>query len=100
MKKSVEVTLHDLKKIGNTMLKDSVGNLAIICSISTANIEEILLRNILEISGNKILSEEDFVWENDEIDIQFVTDFKWSDYQDLDNFIKKLKRNKKIDKLK
>lgn len=64
----VEVEKDDIKRIGNTMSADDDGNTCIICNGETSHIEVILLRSILKCFGEeyKILSEEDFVWHEDD----------------------------------
>ena len=73
---------EDLKKIGHTMYGGEDDKfLHILCNIETANIEEILLRNILLLFGDyKITAVEDFVWNNGKTNIEFITDFPWSEY--------------------
>ena len=82
---------EDIKKIGNTTSQTDDGGTSFICNVDTANIEEILLRNILELFGDyKILSSEDFIWESDHdivewdlIDIEFKTNLPWEIYMSL-----------------
>ena len=64
----LEVEKEDIKHIGNTMSADNDGNTCIICDGDTYHLEVILLRSILKCFGEeyKILSEEDFVWHEDD----------------------------------
>ncbi len=63
----------------------------IICDGNTCNIEEILLRNILECinSEYKILESEDYIWEdkdgNEVFDICFKTNLPWEEYMAISN---------------
>jgi len=78
---------EDIKKIGNTAFHED-GLTNIICG-DTANIEEILLRNILELFGDyEILSSEDFIWDNEitgeeMYDIVFKTNLPWDIYMNI-----------------
>ena len=90
--RNIEVNKHDLLKIGNSMIGDDNGNTVIICNGKTANIEEILLRNILKEFGDeyKILGVYDFYWgeeyaKNFNADIRFVTNLPYSIVTDLFN---------------
>lgn len=76
---------EDLKKIGGTKCSSEDGKyLTILCSVATAGIEEILLRNILLLFGDyKITDRADFVWDNGDVEIEFTTDFPWSEYYKL-----------------
>lgn len=82
MKTNVVVEFGDIENIGHTMFNEN-GKLVILCDIRTANIERILLRNILSIKGYSIVSVDDFVWDNDVVDVQFTTDMDWSEYQQI-----------------
>lgn len=76
---------EDLKKIGGTKCSSHDGKyLTVLCSVNTAGLEEILLRNILLLFGDyKITDRADFVWENGDVEIEFTTDFPWSEYCEL-----------------
>ena len=86
---NIEVEKGDIKKIGNTKYNED-GFLAIICSVETANIEEILLRSILKCFGKNyhIVVSEDFIWPNEDgedvIDIQFITNLPYEMYEEVD----------------
>lgn len=82
MKTNVVVEFDDIKNIGNTAFNE-YGKLAILCDARTANIERILLRNILSIKNYSIVSADDFVWDNGAVDVQLTTDMDWSEYQQL-----------------
>ena len=82
MKTNVVVEFDDIENIGHTMFSEN-GKLAILCDVRMAHIEQILLRNILSIKGYSIVSVDDFVWENDSVDVQFTTDMDWSEYQQM-----------------
>ena len=82
MKTNVVVEFADLSKIGHTAMGEN-GRLVLLCSQYTVNIEHILLRNILAIKGYSIVSVDDFVWDNGDVDVQFTTDMDWSEYQQM-----------------
>ena len=82
MKTNVVVEFGDILNIGHTASQEN-GKLVILCDVRTANIECILLRNILSIKGYSIVSVDDFVWGNGEVDVQFTTDMDWSEYQQI-----------------
>lgn len=86
----------DLKKIGHTAYgrewwpinHDETEYLSIICEVRTANIEEILLRNILELFGDyEIVKTFDVDGADGEcFDVEFVTNLPWEEYLKLDNY--------------
>ncbi len=86
---NIEVKKGDIKRIGNIWSNED-GFLAIICSVETANIEEILLRSILKCFGKNyhIVVSEDFIWPNEDgedvIDIQFITNLPYEMYEEVD----------------
>ena len=82
MKTNVVVEFGDILNIGHTASQEN-GKLTILCDVRTANIELILLRSILSIKGYSIVSVDDFVWGNGEVDAQFTTDMDWSEYQQI-----------------
>ena len=67
---NLDLRKEDLNRIGNTTGEQN-GFLYIICNSETANIEEILLRNILKLFG--------------EYEIIEINDYAWSE-EDADNF--------------
>jgi hypothetical protein len=75
---NLDLRKEDLNKIGNTKSSKN-GFLCIICNSETANIEEILLRNILKLFGEyEILETNDFAWseedaDNLKFDIEMIT---------------------------
>lgn len=79
MKTNVVVEFGDIENIGHTMFSEN-GKLIVLCDAKTANIEHILLRNILSIKGYSVVSVDDFVWDNGEVDVQLTTDMDWSEY--------------------
>lgn len=85
---NVQVEKADIKKIGNTAFNQN-GNLAIVCNGDTANIEEILLRNILKCFGEeyKVISSEDNIWVNvkgEEVyDILFTTNLPYELFEEV-----------------
>ena len=86
----LEVEKEDINKIGNVWSNEN-GFLAIICNGDTANIEEILLRNVLKCFGEEyhIVSAEDFIWEEDDydewdFDIEFITNLPYEIFEKLD----------------
>ena len=66
---NIQVEKEDIRKIGNVWSNED-GFLAIICNGDTANIEEILLRNVLKCFGEEyhIVSSKDFIWQDDDYD--------------------------------
>ena len=82
MKTNVVVEFGDILNIGHTASQEN-GKLVILCDVRMANIEHILLRNILSIKGYSIVSVDDFVWNNGEVDVQITTDMDWSEYQQI-----------------
>ena len=88
--RNIEVNKHDLLKIGNSRIGDDNGNTVIICNEKTANIEQILLRNILKEFGDeyKILEVDYFNWNEEDAKnfnagIGFVTNLPYSIATDL-----------------
>jgi hypothetical protein len=67
---NLDLRKEDLNRIGNSKGEQN-GFLCIICNSETANIEEILLRNILKLFG--------------EYEIIEINDYAWSE-EDADNF--------------
>ena len=85
---TIEVEKEDIRKIGNVWSNEN-GYLAIICNGDTANIEEILLRNVLKCFGEEyhIVSAEDFIWQEDDydewdFDIEFITNLPYEVYNE------------------
>lgn len=78
---NVEVRKEDIEYIGHTVFKGDDGNLIIICSVNSANIEQILLRTILKCFGDEymVVSEYDV----DE-DIAFITNLPYSVYEEIE----------------
>lgn len=78
---NISVEKKDLLGVGNTFFSKN-GNLVILCDIQTANIEEILLRNILlEFNKEyKIINKEDFEWQNGDKQIEFITNMPWDEF--------------------
>jgi hypothetical protein len=81
-KTPIEVSAEDIKKIGGTAFGDDDGFTHILCDLSTANIEEILLRSILKCFGEEycIVACEDWEWDNGIQQIEFVTNLPWESY--------------------
>jgi hypothetical protein len=85
---TIEVEKEDIRKIGNTWYNED-GFLAITCDCETANIEEILLRNVLKCFGEEyhIVSVEDFIWQDDDGDdvyeIEFFTNLPYEKYDEI-----------------
>lgn len=82
----IEVKKEDIHRIGNTLYSEK-GNLAVICSGETCNIERILLRNILKCFGKqyKITDSYDFWWGEDitNVDIVYETNLPYSIYESV-----------------
>jgi hypothetical protein len=82
------VEKNDITRIGNTAFNKN-GNLALVCSGETSNIEHILLRSILKCFGEeyKIVSREDDIWVNvkgEEVyDILFTTNLPYSLFESV-----------------
>lgn len=86
---NIQVEKEDINKIGYTGYKEN-GFLAIICNGDTANIEEILLRNVLKCFGEEyhIVSSKDFIWQDDDyddwdFDIEFITNLPYEKYDEI-----------------
>ena len=86
---TIEVEKEDIRKIGNVWSNED-GFLAIICNGDTANIEEILLRNVLKCFGEEyhIVSSKDFIWPDDDydewdFDIEFITNLPYEKYDEI-----------------
>lgn len=79
--KSLTVKKSDVVKIGNTVSFEN-GVCQFIADGLTANIEEILLRNILEIGGYSILYADEVWWDDDDVDIMFSTDMPKEVYEE------------------
>ena len=79
---ALTLTKDDIKKIGHTMFEED-GNLSIICNAETANIEELMLRSILELWGYSIREVTDFQWENGTTDIRISTNMPWNEYKQI-----------------
>jgi|19_taG_2_1085344.scaffolds.fasta_scaffold09715_3 hypothetical protein len=86
MNTPVTVTAEDMKRIGHTTYGKG-GLTRFVCSPETSNVEAILLRSILDITGHTILQEEDFPWciegqPEHHCDIEFVTNYPWDLYKE------------------
>ena len=85
---NIQVEKEDIRKIGNVWSNED-GFLAIICNSDTANIEEILLRNVLKCFGEEyhIVSSKDFICQDDDydewdFDIEFITNLPYEVYNE------------------
>jgi hypothetical protein len=83
--KSLVVTTEDLQKIGHTSFGTDDGFLAILCSGDTCNIEGILLREILSLTGHTITNEDDFIWESGQCDWKYTTSIPWTEYMERES---------------
>ena len=87
---AMRVYKSDIKKIGYTACESPedqdmpIGVTIFICQAGMANIEEIILREILSLYGYKINSSVDYVIRDDIVDIVFITDMPWSEYTKLE----------------
>lgn len=89
--KQLSVYKTDIKKIGGTACENfddeniSPGGTSIFCDVRLANIEEILLREILDLYGYKIVESMDHGdWDDMEnFQIRYVTDMPWKEYMAL-----------------
>ena len=85
---NIEVTKEDIKNIGYACYNEG-GFLAIMCDGNTSNIEEILLRSILECFGDeyKVIKAEDYIWENNNgeevYDILFITNLPYEIFEKI-----------------
>lgn len=78
----------DIKLIGHTSYPDENRNTHFICSISTAGIEEILLRNILRLIGgysitSKMVHIETAPDGQESVSIDFGTNLLWDIYRGI-----------------
>lgn len=65
---NLDLRKEDLNRIGNSKGEQN-GFLCIICNSETANIEEILLRNILKLFGEyEIIEINDYAWSEEDAD--------------------------------
>ena len=76
------LSLGDIRKIGNTTCEGEYGT-DFICNGVTSNIEEIMLRSILNQLGYKIIKSSDFEWENGTIDINIQTNLPYVKYMEM-----------------
>lgn len=75
---------QDLHKIGHTITPTKEGGTSFICSPDTCRIESILLREILLLFGDyKIISEDDFIWDNGVCDWEIITNLPYEIYMDI-----------------
>lgn len=85
--RSIVVYKKDIKKIGHTTYGEE-GKTIFVCNVKLANIEEILLREILNLFGYNITDTRDRIlgenphWE--QVDIEFITDMPWDEYMNLE----------------
>ena len=85
VKTLLEVQADDIERIGGTTFGGDDGFTHILCDLSTANIEEILLRSILKCFGEeyRIMSIDDWTWENGDEQIEFTTNLPWEAYREM-----------------
>lgn len=88
--KTVNITVipSDIRNIGNAKqgckIDDSgIEYTAFYCNLETANIEEILLRNILSLYDYRIVEVNDFPGPLNADCIQFKTNMPWDEYMQL-----------------
>jgi len=84
--KSLEVYKSDIQKIGHTKYGDKEENrTVVVCDVKFANLEEILLREILKLYGYKIVETRDRIHDEDwkHVDIDFITDMPFDEYMAL-----------------
>ena len=82
--KQLTVYKKDIQKIGHTTFEGESENTCFICDQRTSNIEEILLREILDLYGYQI--EEPVDWTmlgSEEPHTMFITDMPWEEYMAL-----------------
>ena len=77
---NISVNKNDIIRVGHTAYEEN-GNTVFVCDIKTANVEEILLRNILLCFGDYEIVETEDVYPNvlddSEVVIEFTTDLPW-----------------------
>lgn len=79
----------DIKNIGHTAFQQN-GKLLLICDSLTANIEKILLKNLLLCFGRnyRIVSIENFYWNKDNLpDILIKTNLPYETYTNLHGIV-------------
>lgn len=89
--KTLTVCKADIGKIGGTTCENfadeniAPGGTSFFCDVNLANIEEILLRNILDLYGYKIIESMDHGNFDDmeNFQIRYVTDMPWKEYMAL-----------------
>ncbi len=89
--KHLSVYKSDIKNIGGTMCENfddediSPGGTSFFCDVNLANIEEILLREILDLYGYKIMESMDHGSLDDieNMQIRYVTNMPWEEYMAL-----------------
>ena len=85
MVSNMNVYKKDLSNIGHTMFEEN-GNLVILSECKLANIEEILLREILKLFNYKIIDAIDSIIDIDDVnswDIKFITNMPFNEYMEL-----------------
>jgi len=89
--KSLTVYKKDIHNIGHTAFgedatkDEQVGGTTFVCDIKLANIEEILLREILSLYGYKITETRDRFHDDEwkRVDIDFVTNMPFKEFMGL-----------------
>ena len=84
--KTLTVCKEDIKKIGHTVYQDiSYGGTIFKCYEQVANIEEILLRNILELYGYSIVSVDSWMDYDKvrELHVELKTNMPWEEFMSL-----------------
>ena len=84
---NLSVYKSDIKNIGHTICEEfahnkQTGKTCFICDVKTANIEEIILREILVLYGYKIEDTRDY--DDGDINVIFATDMPWKEYMELE----------------
>ena len=80
---NITVKESDLQGLGNTTYSPSNGHTSFICDGQTYAIELIFIRSILEPLGFKVLSVDDYCYENDKCDVEILTTYPWDKYINL-----------------
>lgn len=83
-KHNMKLLKEDIKKIGHTLYQEN-NCLCVCCNIELSNIEEIFLRNILNLFGEEyhIIAEEEYFEGNGDITHVFKTNLPYNYFEEL-----------------
>jgi hypothetical protein len=74
--------VSDLAHLGNTISQSDAGT-SFIVNGDSCHIETIFIRSIVESLGYKVVSTDDFFWNNDKCDWEVDTNLPWDVYQEI-----------------